>query len=1330
MKQAIHKTWKVIIIWCLILTQFASGVSPAGAAALDQVDPFAATDVRVSGQAAAQSTVGLITKETYIETTSDATGRFSFELTDRVGPFVRLVTTASNGEAREQFFAASVGQLEPPLYLGHNGSDAYFYSHQTNVSVLVGGSVYDGTGFVRVPVRQGEVYKAYTSYSGLTSPTVEFDLSKPSAYPFELFEAPTERAWLYGRSLPGVEVRLVFLEDGNTQPLSVAPIAQTRVQADGVFQFAFAESAFLPYVGKSGRYVFTVEGIIQDEHTFTYEQTVPATLPLVLPVDKWNGKLSGWRASGDAVSYRTDLSSIRNSCYGEHPNTFTCGIDNVHGRAPSMIYLAVGSNEFEIPIESFLFDVDEPKARDRVVTGKTTPHAYVRVNDGSDFIGERADADGNFAVAVPPLAHNAQVTVEAIVGAPYLSMQTKTFTLIDERPLPAPTYQLTDTGLKVTLSRQKTTRPDGTLLLERKDGTFQRFTMTRAESGNEAFVYTLPGVTFVEGDRFTVDIADETGARVSLSDTVIGKTATFEPLTNADTVINGKTGPGLTVSTDYGQSVTSAADGSFSLPFQPMSDAMTITVTNASGTQRYSHTVQVKDVLPPALVSVKRTNWSTLLLSMSESISALTYRTFDAAGELIQEQAVTPSTWRQEYETVRLNDFEFVRSVEVVATDNNGNAATIKADVPRIGGDVVHRGDAYEGGRTLLFGSVQLGDVIVVERAGKRSEHLVESHEKIVDIDLEAPLQAGETIEYRLKGSDDVKTMTVMERSFDWVKNGREVQALFPNRPFAVIDETIELWVKDETGKETKVAASPVANQYVLSSISSHPYNSTQQYVLRVKDEYGRVTYETTKRFEEQRLPVKWDDYVHHLKLNVGNGTTLEARLGDELMVTAKANAAGVIDVPLPAHLLIGQSWRFTLIDSSGVRSSYEVPVEAVIHQFIKQLDVPTLSTQDLQGVVKPGVGVIVRSNKGQVTVSPNSKGEFKVPANQLGTGTVELRVMDSSKGTSRAMILPRIVTLDRIATKGDLRTKGKVVPSMPGGEVTLVAGDETYEQEVAADGTFNIAHEPLPLDPVELRVTNAQGDVFRLNKPAMLDRFDGLAVATFTTSSTALYGLAPAGTFVQAVVNGSIVSTATASAASRVVLNMPRQPLGTPVELRYWKTGYRGAKQTIQTIGFLPVMSVRPTTYRSDVVRGTGTIDATVTAYVGTKAIGEPTRVGKDGTFYVAIPPQPANTVITLVEEKAGYVTRTQTVRVLDLIQVMTVSPIRSTQTVAYGMGQPGATVQAYVGSKAISTPVRVSSFSTYRLTIPRLQAGTTVTIKMTHPDYLERKLSVKVVR
>lgn len=63
-------------------------------------------------------------------------------------------------------------------------------------------------------------------------------------------------------------------------------------------------------------------------------------------------------------------------------------------------------------------------------------------------------------------------------------------------------------------------------------------------------------------------------------------------------------------------------------------------------------------------------------------------------------------------------------------------------------------------------------------------------------------------------------------------------------------------------------------------------------------------------------------------------------------------------------------------------------------------------------------------------------------------------------------------------------------------------------------------------------------------------------------------------------------------------------------------------------------------------------------------------------------------------------------------------------------GKGNKGATVQAFVGTKAISKTAKVDSRGNYKFVIPRQKSGVTVTVKMKQSGYQDLKKTTKVVR
>lgn len=104
--------------------------------------------------------------------------------------------------------------------------------------------------------------------------------------------------------------------------------------------------------------------------------------------------------------------------------------------------------------------------------------------------------------------------------------------------------------------------------------------------------------------------------------------------------------------------------------------------------------------------------------------------------------------------------------------------------------------------------------------------------------------------------------------------------------------------------------------------------------------------------------------------------------------------------------------------------------------------------------------------------------------------------------------------------------------------------------------------------------------------------------------------------------------------------------------------------------------------------------------------------------------------TVSVRALDAAGNLSPLTSLRVLNTFRTFSVNPVRASQTYVTGKGNKGATVQAFVGTKAISKTAKVDSRGNYKLVIPRQKSGVTVTVKMKQSGYQDLKKTTKVVR
>ncbi|MDE0564230.1 Ig-like domain-containing protein [Exiguobacterium sp. B2(2022)] len=104
--------------------------------------------------------------------------------------------------------------------------------------------------------------------------------------------------------------------------------------------------------------------------------------------------------------------------------------------------------------------------------------------------------------------------------------------------------------------------------------------------------------------------------------------------------------------------------------------------------------------------------------------------------------------------------------------------------------------------------------------------------------------------------------------------------------------------------------------------------------------------------------------------------------------------------------------------------------------------------------------------------------------------------------------------------------------------------------------------------------------------------------------------------------------------------------------------------------------------------------------------------------------------TVSVRALDAAGNLSPLTSLRVLNTFRTFSVNSVRASQTYVTGKGNEGATVQAFVGTKAISKTAKVDSRGNYKLVIPRQKSGVTVTVKMKQSGYQDMKKMIKVTR
>ncbi|WP_214831342.1 Ig-like domain-containing protein [Exiguobacterium sp. E.TIA.1] len=146
---------------------------------------------------------------------------------------------------------------------------------------------------------------------------------------------------------------------------------------------------------------------------------------------------------------------------------------------------------------------------------------------------------------------------------------------------------------------------------------------------------------------------------------------------------------------------------------------------------------------------------------------------------------------------------------------------------------------------------------------------------------------------------------------------------------------------------------------------------------------------------------------------------------------------------------------------------------------------------------------------------------------------------------------------------------------------------------------------------------------------------------------------------------------------------------------------------------------------------RVTGKTEAGATVLITYNGRTYTTKASTAGTYSYNLKTTKAGATVTVrAKDAAGNLSTAVSSKVLNTFATFTVNTVKSSATSVTGKGNKTATVQAFVGTKAISKTAKVDSKGYYKLTIPRQKAGVTVTVKMKQTGYLELKKVTKVVK
>ncbi|MFY9944936.1 MAG: Ig-like domain-containing protein [Exiguobacterium chiriqhucha] len=193
----------------------------------------------------------------------------------------------------------------------------------------------------------------------------------------------------------------------------------------------------------------------------------------------------------------------------------------------------------------------------------------------------------------------------------------------------------------------------------------------------------------------------------------------------------------------------------------------------------------------------------------------------------------------------------------------------------------------------------------------------------------------------------------------------------------------------------------------------------------------------------------------------------------------------------------------------------------------------------------------------------------------------------------------------------------------------------------------------------------------------------------------------------------------------------IPKQTAGTRLTVKFYPGSlYEMGVKTVYVQKTLPAFTVAAPAAKDNVLTGKGKPGATIRAYVGSTPISKSIKIGSNGTFKLTITPQTGGRELQVRMSQSGYLDRTVKTKVLHVFKTFRIQAVKSSHTYVTGTGNRGATVQAYVGSKAISKTGTVNTKGAYRLTIPKQKPGTVIKLRMTQNGYKTQDRTIKVIK
>ncbi|MBD8013379.1 Ig-like domain-containing protein, partial [Planococcus wigleyi] len=353
--------------------------------------------------------------------------------------------------------------------------------------------------------------------------------------------------------------------------------------------------------------------------------------------------------------------------------------------------------------------------------------------------------------------------------------------------------------------------------------------------------------------------------------------------------------------------------------------------------------------------------------------------------------------------------------------------------------------------------------------------------------------------------------------------------------------------------------------------------------------------------------------------------------------------------------------------------------------------------------------------------------GNFSVsiPKQKAGTKLVVSAKDDAGNISEGKEIIVIDATAPELPVIENVTDQSTIVKGSAEANATILikAGRKELGKVVASDmGKFELSVEKQKAGTVlTITATDAAGNTSDATEVTVTDATPPVVptVNEVTDKSTAVSGIAEAGSRVSVKVKGKELGTAKADTDGKYNISIDVQKAGTKIQVT--STDVAGNISPVKEVIVLDVTAptaptVNNVTEQSTTVTGTAEAASKIAIRVGNNEIGTAT-VSAAGTYSVAVPKQSVGTVLSIMAtDKAGNVSSVKEVVVVDGTspEISLTNKVTHHSTRIIGSTEADAIITVKAGSKSIGTAT-ANAKGQYEVIITKQKAGTKLSITAT---------------